>query len=128
MSRNDHHLVGYPGKIGLRCPNHPVDAAARGVIDKRKVAVPPRVAGKKNVGFLEMRRNVRVCMGRWIMLERNRGAVDMNGMFVAENLSGNRAGWRLWKGACACFRAQESSRPPRAATRSRPCDRSASEC
>src|SRR5271166_786259 len=53
-----------------------------------------------------MRRNVRVCMGRWIMLERNRGAVDMNGMFVAENLSGNRAGWRLWKGVAPVVHAR----------------------
>ena len=91
VAGNDDRIVSHPGKIGFRGLDRPVDASARGIIDKWIDSVPKRVTGMQDVCLRERDRDVTVRVGRRIVFKFDRLSVELQRPLVFEDFTRNGA-------------------------------------
>ena len=91
MASDDNGVVGDRGEIGIGCRDHPVDAAARRIVDKWINAVPESVCHVDHIRFGKRHGDVAVGMRGPIMFKRDRQSVELEGMLVSENFAGDAA-------------------------------------
>ena len=107
VARDDDGHVGRGRELASAARIDAVDAAAGRIVDERIDAVPVGVAGVQDVGFGELHGDVAVGVGGAIVLQRQRGAVQLRSVRSArEDLA--RAGHRPDRGGKS--KSQSSTR------------------